>query len=666
MSPGFTSYGAQNQLDRIIDRALRAEVVINSIDPRGLAILMQEADASQGYTPADAGLAGAQHAVAGASEFASSGVLAEVAAGTGGKFFHNNNDLVAGFRSLTSSAGSYILAFAPTDVKEDGKFHELQVKLKDKHSGFTVQARRGYFAGKRGLTDGEPDAKPPVVSAAEIQAEDQIRQALLSQGDVQQFPVELSAKLAGTQNNKRELDLIAHLDTRALRFHKEGENNVNSVTFVFAVFDEKDTLVDTEQRRARVNLSDAQLPQLYRGGMDVTMSFWLPPGSYRIRQIVADSDERHMTTISEAIQIATAGDLTQNHWVVTPSQIGGSTSETGLPVQSFSDLWSLGNTTRSPLQSAAGSKSNLDSQSPNNARKEYAKGYELFAAKDYAGAATHMTAAIKIDPNYVSAHTALGSIYMKLGQPGPARDEFSQAVGLDDHLPSSYLNLGSAQIALKDYASAETSVEKAAAIAPLDLQLATALAYLQLMNHHYDAVLTTTHQIHSEKHEGAALIHYYAAAAWQAKNNLPETRNELETLLREDPLSPVAAQSRQVLSQINATLSQPASPGVNGPATPGASRNPLEIERARKRLTAQTAKEEKQIREAETVANNCATCEVPGSPEKTVSQTGQVPVNGSSSKIDSDSDGTFAMHSMVDEVALLFAATDHGQPVQQV
>ena len=110
VSPGFMSQSEQYQLDRIIDRALRSEVVISSLDPKGLALLMREADVTSGYTPSpNSGAVGAQHTVETNREMVASDVLAEVAEGTGGEFFHNNNDLTAGFRALAGSQGTYIL-----------------------------------------------------------------------------------------------------------------------------------------------------------------------------------------------------------------------------------------------------------------------------------------------------------------------------------------------------------------------------------------------------------------------------------------------------------------------------------------------------------------------------------------------------------------------------
>lgn len=75
------------------------------------------------------------------------------------------------------------------------------------------------------------------------------------------------------------------------------------MTFVFAVFDEKDSLVNAQQRRARVNVLDAQLPSFIKNGVDVSLTFQLKPGNYRIREVVIDSEDQHLTTLSHAVTI---------------------------------------------------------------------------------------------------------------------------------------------------------------------------------------------------------------------------------------------------------------------------------------------------------------------------------------------------------------------------
>ena len=81
--------------------------------------MMREADVSGGYTPGiESGVIAAQHAMDWQREAVASNVLAEVAEGTGGEFFHNNNDLQAGLGALAGSPVYYTLAFAPTDANQ--------------------------------------------------------------------------------------------------------------------------------------------------------------------------------------------------------------------------------------------------------------------------------------------------------------------------------------------------------------------------------------------------------------------------------------------------------------------------------------------------------------------------------------------------------------------
>jgi VWFA-related protein len=145
VSSGFLSQSVQNQLDRLIDHSLRSQVVVSALDPKGLAIFMPEMDVTQAHAPSgDSVQAG--HSLQSTAEMVSTSVLADVAEGTGGEFFHNKNDLKAGFGALGGSPVSYILAFAPDDIRPDGKFHAIKVTLKENQKSLSILARRGYFA----------------------------------------------------------------------------------------------------------------------------------------------------------------------------------------------------------------------------------------------------------------------------------------------------------------------------------------------------------------------------------------------------------------------------------------------------------------------------------------------------------------------------------------
>lgn len=325
-------------------------------------------------------------------------------------------------------------------------------------------------------------------------------------------------------------------------------------------------------------------------------------------------------------------------------------------------LWLINGRDPSTLESQQGSLSKLDLKAPGKARNEYDKGYKLLQHKDLQGAVEHLSAATSIYSSFVAAHNALGSAYLGLGQNDQARAEFAQAVALDDHLPTSYLNLGCAELALSHFPAAEQAIQKASDIAPLDLQLLTALAYGQFMNHDYAGVLATARQVHERKHANAAMVHFFAAAALAAQDKLPQAQQELLTLLREDPKSPAAAQAVQLAEDLKkdtkSTLPPEAGLKVTITDVPAAApTGPVELpERIRKLL--QDAKENTQIAQAEAAAE-CPDCTAPDPPTPGEAD---VPLAPTSHRHASNFAG-FTLHASTDEVTLLFSATDHGRPV---
>jgi VWFA-related protein len=303
VSPGFMTQTEQLQLDRVIDHALRSQVVINSLDPKGLAILLRSGDSSLGYSPSNGDAMRASRTVDSNREFVVTSVLAEVAEGTGGKYVHNNNDLQAGFAALERS-GAYILAFAPTELKADGGYHALKVSLAGEGKGLSIQARRGYFAPKGDAPVGtSATAAASGDDPAERAQHDQIQQQVLSKVDVAQLPVELRNSVAEQPDHTQVVTASAHLDTRALQFQQEGDRNINGITFVVAVFDGKDKLVEAQQRHMNINALDAQLPNLFTRGLDVAFTFKLATGTYRLRAVVADSVQHLVGAKSESVTV---------------------------------------------------------------------------------------------------------------------------------------------------------------------------------------------------------------------------------------------------------------------------------------------------------------------------------------------------------------------------
>jgi|HubBroStandDraft_6_1064221.scaffolds.fasta_scaffold01077_4 hypothetical protein len=115
-------------------------------------------------------------------------------------------------------------------------------------------------------------------------------------------------------------------------------------------------------------------------------------------------------------------------------------------------------TNSSPLQIPSGSISAHDLRSPAKARSEYEKGYRFLMRKDLQAAIQGLSKSIAIYPEFVAAHNALGTAYLSLGESQQAREAFAKAVALDDHLPNSYLNLGTRQVAADNHNLAQGRV----------------------------------------------------------------------------------------------------------------------------------------------------------------------------------------------------------------
>jgi VWFA-related protein len=142
ISPGFVSITPESLAweSQIMDLAAQSNVTINALDARGLYIGVTDIGQRGGDQIIDP-----THL---AAMTRAEGVMSELADGTGGTFFHNSNDLGAGFKSLTDAPEVvYVLEFSPDGLKTDGSYHRLKVKVDGE--GMRLEARQGYFAPKQ-------------------------------------------------------------------------------------------------------------------------------------------------------------------------------------------------------------------------------------------------------------------------------------------------------------------------------------------------------------------------------------------------------------------------------------------------------------------------------------------------------------------------------------
>ena len=154
ISPGFLTMTPDATLEKsqILDMAAQSSVTINAVDARGLfTATMEASEPGRGRSRAEQ----TEAQYRGYSAVLNEDVMAELAEGTGGTYFHNSNDLQGGMQELTVGPEFvYVLELSLQKVKADGSYHSLKVKV-DK-DGLKVAARRGYLAPK---TDNAKSAK---------------------------------------------------------------------------------------------------------------------------------------------------------------------------------------------------------------------------------------------------------------------------------------------------------------------------------------------------------------------------------------------------------------------------------------------------------------------------------------------------------------------------
>lgn len=142
VSSGFFTTGpeATTLKSEVLDIAARTNTVISALDVRRLYTTNTGADVTTRVDPDSQRLLDRYRSE---SMEADADVMGELSDGSGGTFYHNNNDLEGGLRTLISGPDyTYLLAFPMPDAKSKRGHHSLKVKVNE--PGLTVQARRGY------------------------------------------------------------------------------------------------------------------------------------------------------------------------------------------------------------------------------------------------------------------------------------------------------------------------------------------------------------------------------------------------------------------------------------------------------------------------------------------------------------------------------------------
>jgi VWFA-related protein len=288
VSDGFITGPFEREKDHIIHEALQLGVVINSLDAKAL------------YSEAPGGPIGeidgesttqAIHRVQtlGPKIQANNQVMAEFADATGGRFVHNTNDLLGGLRELAATPQiSYLLTFTPSNLADDGKFHKLEVRLRDKR--YEIQARPGYFA-------------PAKQEASRASPEEELDQEMRGVNTLSEVPILVTIRPGPSSTGTSELAIGIHVDLKPLQFQKQKDREVQQLNFIVALFDDKGDFVTGKQGEMDLALRDRSFAQLQRTGVEAGLVLQAAPGHYRLRTVVEESVSNKSAAAAQPVQI---------------------------------------------------------------------------------------------------------------------------------------------------------------------------------------------------------------------------------------------------------------------------------------------------------------------------------------------------------------------------
>jgi hypothetical protein len=287
VSPGFLTADLKRELFALMQGAIHSRVKVSALDARGL-YADPVFDASISSFSSDSEIAIAKASYVSATASASANVMAEVSAGTGGRFFQNSNDLDKGFERLAAAPEYvYMLAFSPSNLKYDGKYHTVKVKLKD-GKGLAVEARQGYYAPMR-------------FSDEARQAAHEIREAVFSRDEVKEVPVEFLTQFYKHSEKQAQITVHTRVYPKNLKLKKADGRNYDQVRIVATVFDHNGKLVAGKESVVDLRMRDETVEQMQEGGIVVRTDFELKPAKYLVRMILRDAEGKQISAQNSVV-----------------------------------------------------------------------------------------------------------------------------------------------------------------------------------------------------------------------------------------------------------------------------------------------------------------------------------------------------------------------------
>ncbi|HEV8428581.1 MAG TPA: VWA domain-containing protein [Pyrinomonadaceae bacterium] len=294
----FPNNNLSGMLQRIAEKAIRASVVIYSVDTQALQYTGPTAADSLQADPlrpqGDARRLGEQ---IGSLMSARSGLLVTrreggelIARQTGGFQVRNSNSFKLD-QILEDQSGYYLLGYRPTDETFNRRFHHIKAKVK--RSGMNLRTRFGFW----GVS--EEDAKKSRPSVGDL-----TNLALISPFAAQDINVDITSFFAKDKTGASVVRSFVYLDPKDMTFSAVGGRQQVSFELHGIVFGDNGTITAQLSRRGTVTLSQQDYEYALRNGMGLTFDMPVKrPGSYQMRIAARDTVSSRIGSAGEFVAV---------------------------------------------------------------------------------------------------------------------------------------------------------------------------------------------------------------------------------------------------------------------------------------------------------------------------------------------------------------------------
>lgn len=285
VSNGFLTHDLNAELDRTVTAALRAGIVVNALDSRGLTAATSEDNRDDPPLIQDPRLSAYRDTLATQQAQAQLDGMAALAEETGGRVFTNNNDLESGVNLLLSPEVVYHLSFAPQDVASDGSFHPLLVRLD--RPGLSLQTRTGYYA---------PPA-PSMEQAAALRRQAELEDAVREPTANSRIPLQVG----WTPNGTPGLSVTVQIGTGDLPYARKDGRNLEQLTLVSVLLDANERIVASDEVVLTLRLRDATRKVLPTANLSLTLQ--APAGTYTLREVLQEAEQGRIGALTQTVVI---------------------------------------------------------------------------------------------------------------------------------------------------------------------------------------------------------------------------------------------------------------------------------------------------------------------------------------------------------------------------